>query len=58
MISPSMIGSIKVVFLKQLCDEDFPEKGMMAWLTDINWVPVYDCYRDRAESPVVHGGDG
>ena len=39
-----MIDAIKVKFLNQIFEEDSPEKGMIAWLTDIEWVPDYDCY--------------
>lgn len=45
MISPKMVGAIKVQFLQQLCEEDFPEKGMLAWLTDVQWDLEYECYK-------------
>lgn len=45
MISPKMVDAIKVQFLQQLCEEDFPEKGMLAWLTDVQWDLEYECYK-------------
>lgn len=45
MISVNMVGAVKVQFLKQLCEENFPEKGMLAWLTDVEWDEGYDCYK-------------
>lgn len=34
-ISMDMVEAIKVQFIKQIFEEDFVEKGMTAWLTDI-----------------------
>jgi len=39
------VSAIKVRFLKKFCEDDFPEKGMMAWLTDIEWNNVEGYYR-------------
>ena len=44
MIKANMIDAVKVKFLKQIFEEDFPERGMIAWLTDIQWEAKYDCY--------------
>lgn len=44
MIKANMTDAVKVKFLKQIFEEDFPEKGMIAWLTDIEWDSGYDCY--------------
>lgn len=35
MIKEDMIEAIKVMFIKQIHEDDFPEKGMKAWLTDV-----------------------
>ena len=44
MISPNMIEKIKVQFVKPIFEDDFPEKGMKAWLTDIEWCDDNMCY--------------
>lgn len=44
MITPNMIAAIKVVFKKQIWEEDFPERGMTAWLTGIEWNKRNECY--------------
>ena len=31
--------------MKPIFEEDFPEKGMKAWLTDIEWCVGEDCYK-------------
>lgn len=33
-----MIDAIKVQFLKPIFEDDFVEKGMKAWLVDVEWV--------------------
>jgi hypothetical protein len=45
MISVDMVDAVKVQFLKQIFEEDFVEKGMKAWLTDVEWWQPSDCYR-------------
>ena len=37
-----MIDAVKVQFLKQIFEDDFPERGMKAWLTKIEHVPEND----------------
>lgn len=44
MITVDMIEAKKVIFLKPICEEDFPEKGMTAWLTDVEWDSAHECY--------------
>lgn len=45
MISVKFINAIKVQFLKPIFEDDFVEKGMKAWLTDIEWENECSCYR-------------
>jgi hypothetical protein len=45
MFSIDMIDAIKVQFLQPIFEDDFPERGMVAWLTAIEWVPEYECYK-------------
>lgn len=42
-ISIDMVDAVKVQFLKPIFEDDFPEKGMLAWLVDIVWES--DCYK-------------
>lgn len=44
MIEVSMIEAIKVQFIKPIFEDDFVEKGMKAWLTDIEWAHREECY--------------
>ncbi|HET8686677.1 MAG TPA: hypothetical protein VFM18_08435 [Methanosarcina sp.] len=44
-ITPDMIDAIKVQFIKSIFEEDFPETGMKAWLTKIEWSDRFECYR-------------
>lgn len=44
MITVDMVSAIKVQFIKPIFGDDFVEKGMMAWLTDIEWDEKADCY--------------
>jgi len=44
-ISLKMVDAIKVQFLKSFFEDDFPEKGMKAWLTNITWESREDCYK-------------
>ena len=44
MIDMNMIEAIKVQFIKPIFEEDWIEKGMKAWLTDIEWCPRTECY--------------
>lgn len=43
--SPDMVDAIKVKFLKPIFEDDFPEKGMTAWLTDVEWDEKMSCYK-------------
>jgi len=43
-ITVDMVDAIKVQFLKPIFEEDFPEKGMKAWLTSVEWDGKSDCY--------------
>jgi len=44
-ISVDMVTARKVLFLKPIFEEDFVEKGMVAWLTDIVWDDNSECYK-------------
>lgn len=44
-ITTNMVSAIKVQFKKVFFEDDFVEKGMTAWLTDIEWDPEHDCYK-------------
>ena len=39
-----MIDAIKVQFIKPIFEDDFVEKGMKAWLVDIEWAAEVQCY--------------
>lgn len=45
MITVDMIDAIEVQFLKPIFEDDFPERGMKAWLTAIEWKPNSECYK-------------
>lgn len=45
MISLSMVEAIKVMFAKPIFEDDFVEKGMTAWLTDIEYDKSKNLYR-------------
>ena len=40
-----MIDAIKVQFIKPIFEDDFVEKGMKAWLVDVEWATVEQCYK-------------
>ena len=40
-----MIDAIKVQFIKPIFEDDFVEKGMKAWLVDIEWAAEVQCYK-------------
>lgn len=42
MFYDDMIEATKVVFLKPIFEDDFPERGMKAWLTKIERTPGLD----------------
>jgi hypothetical protein len=43
-ISVDMVEAIKVQFIRPIFEDDFPEKGMVAWLVDIEWDELTQCY--------------
>ena len=45
MITAKLVDAIQVQFLKPIFEDDFPEKGMRAWLTDVGWDSTCKCYR-------------
>ena len=44
-ITVDIIDAIKVQFKKPIFEDDFPEKGMTAWLTDVVWEDRANCYK-------------
>lgn len=40
-----MIDAIKVQFIKPIFEDDFVEKGMKAWLVDVEWAEREGCYK-------------
>lgn len=51
-ITIDLLDAVKVQFLKQIFEDDFPERGMKAWLTKIEWNKDhcgYDLYFDFSE---------
>ena len=44
-INAGMVNAIKVQFLKTIFEDDFVEKGMTAWLTDVEWDEKDECYK-------------
>ena len=45
MIKVNMVSAVKVQFKKPIFEDDFVEKGMTAWLTDITWEEGHECYK-------------
>ena len=45
MITAKLVDAIQVQFLKPIFEDDFPEKGMWAWLTDVEWDSDCKYYR-------------
>ena len=45
MISTKMVDAVAVQFLKPIFEDDFVEKGMKAWLTDVEWEKKSECYK-------------
>lgn len=45
MITAKLVDAIQVQFLKPIFEGDFPEKGMRAWLTDVEWDSRHACYQ-------------
>lgn len=44
-ITATAIDAIKVQFVEPIFEEDFVEKGMTAWLTDVQWDEGCECYK-------------
>ena len=44
-IKENMIDAIKVQFLQPVFEDDFPERGMKAWLTGIERLKSKGCWR-------------
>lgn len=44
-IQVNMVDAIKVQFLKPIFEDNFVEKGMTAWLTDVVWDNSNECYK-------------
>lgn len=44
-ITIDLLDAIKVKFLQQIFEEDFPERGMIAWLTKIEWSDAWASYQ-------------
>jgi hypothetical protein len=45
MITTKIVDAVAVQFLKPIFEDDFVEKGMKAWLTDVEWDLKTDCYK-------------
>ena len=45
MITASFVDAIKVQFIKPIFEDDFVEKGMKAWLVDVEWAEREKCYK-------------
>ena len=43
-ITADMVGAIKVQFINTIYGDDFPEKGMIAWLTGVDYDTDNGCY--------------
>lgn len=44
-ITVNMLDAIKVQWLKPIFEDDFPERGMTAWLTAVEWEDGEQCYK-------------
>ena len=57
MITAKLVDAIQVQFLKPIFEDDFVEKGMKAWLTDVEWdsnCKYYRLYFDFTDFKVVN----
>ena len=57
MITAKFVDAIQVQFLKPIFEDDFPEKGMRAWLTDVEWdsnCKYYQLYFDFTDFEAVN----
>lgn len=43
-ITTNIVSAVKVQFIKPIFEDDFVEKGMTAWLTDVEWNAKTGCY--------------
>lgn len=44
-IAVDMVSAIKVQFITPIFEDDFPERGMTAWLTGVEWDTKHDAYQ-------------
>lgn len=44
-ITANMVDAVAVQFIEPIFEDDFVEKGMKAWLTDVEWDIKYECYK-------------
>ena len=44
-ISVDFVSAIKVQFKKPIFEDDFVERGMTAWLVDVEWDTENECYK-------------
>lgn len=45
LITANFVDAIRVQFKKPIFEDDFVEKGMKAWLVDVEWSTREQCYR-------------
>lgn len=44
-ITADIIDAVKVQFLQPIFEDDFPERGMKAWLTKVEYKRTTQCYQ-------------
>lgn len=44
-ITTDILDAVKVKFLKPIFEDDFPERGMKAWLTHVEYDTKNECYK-------------
>ncbi len=44
LFDPTRLDAIKVQFKRAIFEDDFPDKGMIAWLVDIELDTKHECY--------------
>jgi len=44
-ITVDILDAIKVQWLAQIFEDDFPERGMVAWFTGVEWENKNECYK-------------
>ena len=45
LFDPDRLDAIKVQFKRSIFEDDFPDKGMVAWLVDIELDAKHECYQ-------------